>query len=52
MQLEFQNKTNIEILGLKLMHSGFALVSSDIDLGNIIDFLDNHLDFIRYRYPQ
>ena len=52
MQLEFQNKTNIEIIGFKLMHSGFALVSSDIDLGNIIDFLDTHLDFIRYRYPQ
>ena len=52
MQLEFQNKTNIEIIGFKLMHFGFALVSSDIDLGNIIDFLDTHLDFIRYRYPQ
>ena len=35
MQLEFQNKTNIEIIGFKLMHSGFALVSTDIDLGNI-----------------
>ena len=52
MQLEFQNKTNIEIIGFKLMHSGFALVSSDIDLVNIIDFLDTYLDFIRYRYPQ
>ena len=52
MQLEFQNKTNIEIVGFKLMHSGFALVSSDIDLVNIIDFLDTYLDFIRYRYPQ
>ena len=52
MQLEFQNKTNIEIIGFKLMHSGFALVSSDIDLVNIIDFLDTSLDFIRYRYPQ
>ena len=52
MQLQFQNKTNIEIIGFKLMHSGFALVSSDIDLVNIIDFLDTYLDFIRYRYPQ
>ena len=52
MQLEFQNKTNIEIIGFKLMHSGFALVSSDIDLVNIIDFLDTYLDFIRYRNPQ
>ena len=43
MLLEFQNKTNIEIIGFKLMHFGFVLVSSDMDLGNI-DLLDAHLD--------
>ena len=46
MLLEFQNKTNIEIIGFKLMHFGFALVSSDIDLRNI-DLLDTRLYFAR-----
>ena len=43
MLLQFQKKMNIEIIGFKLMHFGLALVSSDIDLGNI-DLLDTHLD--------
>ena len=42
MLLEFQNKTNIKIIGFKLMHFGFGLVWSDVDLGNT-DFLDAHL---------
>ena len=42
MLLEFQNKTNIDIIGFKLMHFGFALVLSDIDLGNI-DLLDTDI---------
>ena len=45
MLLEFQNKTNIEIIGFKLMHFGLALVSSDLDLGNI-DLLITHLDLL------
>ena len=32
MLLEFQNKTNIEIIGFQLMPFGFALELSDIDL--------------------
>ena len=32
MLLEFQNKAKIEITGFQLMHFGFALDSSDIDL--------------------
>ena len=48
--LEFQNKTNIEIIEFKLIHFGFALVSSDIDLGNI-DLLDTHLDFLDKDIP-
>ena len=51
MLLEFKKKTNIEIIWFKLMHFRFALVSSDIDLGNT-DLLDTHLHFFRYRYPQ
>ena len=43
MLLEFQKKMNIETIGFKLMHFWFALVSSDIDLGNI-DLLDTNLD--------
>ena len=43
MLLEFQKKMNIETIGFKLMHFGFALVSSDTDLGNI-DLLDTNLD--------
>ena len=45
MLLEFQNKANIEVVGIKLKHSGFPSVSSDMDLGNI-EFLDTHLDFL------
>ena len=45
MLLEFQDKTNIKIIGFKLMHFGFGLVSSDIDLGNT-DFLDPHLNLL------
>ena len=40
MLLVFQNKANIEIIGFKLMHFGFALDLSDIDL------LDTHLDLL------
>ena len=32
MLLEFQNKTNVEIILFELMHLGFPLDSSDIDL--------------------
>ena len=45
MLLEFQNKTNIEITGLWLMHFRFALDFSDIDLWNK-DMLDAHLNFL------
>ena len=45
MLLEFQNKTNIEIIGFSLMHFRFALELSDIDLWNT-DLLDTHLDLI------
>ena len=41
---------NIEITGFKLMHLGFALVSSDIDLGNI-DLLDTYLDLLDTNLP-
>ena len=50
MLLEFQNKTNIKIIGFKLMHFGFRLVSSDIDLGNK-DFLDAHLNLLDTDIP-
>ena len=50
MVLEFQNKTNIEIIGFQLMHFGFALELSDIDLWNI-DFLDTHLDLLDTNIP-
>ena len=50
MLLEFQNKTNIKITGFKLMHFGFGLVSSDIDLGNK-DFLDAHLNLLDTDIP-
>ena len=43
MLLEFQKKINIETIGFKLMHFGFALVLSDTDLRNI-DLLDTNLD--------
>ena len=38
--IEFQNKTNIEIVGFKLIHFGLALDSWNIDL------LDTDLDLI------
>ena len=50
MLLELQNKTNIKITGFKLMHFGFGLVSSDIDLGNR-DFLDAHLNLLDTDIP-
>ena len=43
--LDFQKKTNIEIIGFILMHFGFALVLSDIDLGNK-SLLGTHLDLL------
>ena len=46
MLLEFQKKTNIEIVGFRLMHIGFALVS----LGNI-NLLDTHLDLLDTDIP-
>ena len=50
MLLVFQNKTNIEVIEFKLMHFGFALDSSDIDLFNI-DLLDTHLDLLDTDIP-
>ena len=43
--MEFQNKTNIEIIGFKLMHFGFALDPWNIDLWDI-DLLDTVLDLL------
>ena len=43
MLLEFENKTNVKITGFYLMHFGFTLGSSDIDLANK-DLLNAHLD--------
>ena len=48
--LELKKKMNIEITGFRLMHLGFALVSSDIDLGNI-DLLDTYLDLLDTNLP-
>ena len=48
---EFQNKTNIKIIGFKLMHLGFALVLSDIDLRNR-NLLDTHLDLLDTDIPR
>ena len=48
--LELKKKMNIEITGFRLMHLGFALVSSDIDLGNI-DLLDTYLDLLDTNIP-
>ena len=45
MLLEFQDKTNIEIIGFSLMHFRFVLELSDIDLWHT-DLLDTHLDLI------
>ena len=47
---EFQTKTNIEILGFKLIYFGFPLVLSDKDLRNI-DLLDTHLDLLHTNIP-
>ena len=46
----FQKKTNIEIIGFKLVHFGFSLVLSDIDLQNI-GLLDTHLDLLDTNIP-
>ena len=45
MLLEFQDKTNIEIIGFSLMHFRFVLELSDTDLWHT-DLLDTHLDLI------
>ena len=50
MLLEFQKKTNIEIIEFKLNHYGFALVLSDIDLENI-NLLDTHLYLLIQIFP-
>ena len=50
MLVEFQNKTNIEIVGFYVKHFGF-LESSNIDFWNI-DFLDTHLDLLDTDIPQ
>ena len=41
--IEFQNKTNIEIIGFLLMHFGFSSDSLNIDLW---DLLDTDLDLL------
>ena len=43
--IEFQNKTNIEIIGFKLMHFGFALNLWNIELWDI-DLLDTDFDLL------
>ena len=45
-----KKKTSIEIIGFKLMHIRFVIVSSDIDLGNK-DLLDTHLDLLDTNIP-
>ena len=50
MLLKFQNNRNGEIIGFQLMHFGFALELSDIDLSNI-DLLDTHLDLLDEDIP-
>ena len=45
MLLEFQNKMNFKMLGFQLMHFGFAIDSSDIDLRDL-DYLDTDLDML------
>ena len=45
MLFEFQNKRNGEIIGFQLMHFGFALELSDIDLRNM-QLLDTYLDLL------
>ena len=50
MLLEFQNKNNVEITGFWLMHFGFALDLSEINLWNI-DLPDIHLDLLDTDIP-
>ena len=50
MLFKFQNKTNFEVLGHKLMHLGFAFDSWDIDLWDI-DLLDTDLDLLDANLP-
>ena len=51
MVLEFQNKTNTEIIRFLLMHFRFALDLPDIYLWNI-DLLDTHLDLLDADVPR
>ena len=48
--LESQNKTDIEIIGFQLMHFGFVLDLSDIDVWNIA-LLDTHIDLLDTDIP-
>ena len=48
--LESQNKTDIQIIGFQLMHFGFVLDLSDIDLWNIA-LLDTHIDLLNTDIP-
>ena len=50
MLFEFQNKTNFEVIGLKLMNLGFAFDSSDKDLWDV-DLLDTDLDLLDTNIP-
>ena len=50
MLLEFQNKTNYWNDGFYLMHFGFALELSNVDLLNI-NLLDTHLDLLDTDIP-
>ena len=50
MLLEFHNKMNSEIIEFYLMHFGFTLEFSNIDLQNI-DLLDTHLDLLDTDIP-
>ena len=43
--IEFQNKMNIEIIGLYLMHFGFTLDSWNLDLWDV-DLLVTDLDLL------
>ena len=50
MLFEFQNKTNFEVIGLKLMNLGFAFDSSDKDLWDV-DLSDTDLDLLDTNIP-
>ena len=50
MLVEFQNKTNIELMGFYLMGFGLALELSNVDLLNI-GLLDTHLDLLDTDIP-